>query len=60
MTDGLDALLAALQTAPEGLTRPELLARLREQIPYLQPSSLSIASALGSRDVEHRTERAWL
>jgi len=33
-------LLAALADAPDGLTRAELLARLRERIPYLGPNDV--------------------
>jgi ATP-dependent DNA helicase RecQ len=36
-------LLAALADAPDGLTRPELLARLREQVPYLRPADVERA-----------------
>jgi len=47
MPSDLDILLEALADAPGGLTRPELLRRLRERIPYI-----------GARDVERVLQSA--
>jgi hypothetical protein len=38
-------LLGALRDASEGLTRPELLARLRDRVPHLQPADVERALA---------------
>ncbi len=35
-----ETLLEVLAAAPDGLTRPELLAGLREKVPYLQPADV--------------------
>src|SRR5438093_1453648 len=40
MQSETDLLLAALADSPDGLTRPELLSRLRERIPYLGPNDV--------------------
>jgi RecQ family ATP-dependent DNA helicase len=45
-----DLLLAVLKSAPDGLTRPELLARLRRRVPHLQPIDVERAlQAAGTR-----------
>ncbi len=43
MASETDLLLAVLAETPSGLTRPELLARLREQIPYLDANDVERA-----------------
>jgi ATP-dependent DNA helicase RecQ len=40
-----DFLLGVLREAPDGLSRAELLARLRERVPYLQPADVESALA---------------
>src|ERR1700730_11570103 len=40
MRDEVGLLLEVLAEAPDGLARPELIARLREGIPYLQPEDV--------------------
>lgn len=36
----IDLLLKVLEQAPHGLSRPELLSRLRQHVPYLQPADV--------------------
>jgi RecQ family ATP-dependent DNA helicase len=36
----VNLLLEVLEQAPHGLTRPELLSRLRQRVPYLQPADV--------------------
>ena len=43
MRDDVRLLLKGLAEAPNGLTRPELLTRLRQRVPYLQPEDVERA-----------------
>ena len=46
----IDLLLLVLTDAPDGLTRPELLARLRQRVPHLQPVDVErVVRAAGTR-----------
>jgi len=50
MAGNVDLILEALAGAPGGLTRPELLGRLREKIPYLQAAEVDrVVKSAGER-----------
>jgi len=55
----IDLLLAALAKAPEGLTKRELLARLRERIPYLGPNDVERVLNAASKVVRMERGRVY-
>lgn len=56
----IDLLLNALVDAPDGLTPPELLARLRKRIPYLQPADLARVVRAAGQQIRVDNDRIYL
>ena len=52
-------LLEALAGAPDGLSRPELLARLREKVPYLQAADVDRVLTLAGEGVREQDGRIY-
>ncbi|HZT54503.1 MAG TPA: exonuclease domain-containing protein, partial [Gaiellaceae bacterium] len=59
MTGERDLLLAVLAGEPDGLTRPTLLARLRDRIPYLQPADVERVLTAAADAVRVEGERIF-
>jgi hypothetical protein len=59
MANAVDLLVAVLAEVPDGLTRPELLRRLREQIPYLQPEDVERAIRAAGDQIRSENDRLY-
>jgi len=59
MSRDVDLLLAILRASPDGLTRPELLSRLREQFPHIGPADVESALEAGGSATRIANERIY-
>lgn len=60
MNEDVRLLLEALAGEPEGLTRPELLQRLRERIEYIGPADAEALIVQAGSEVREENERLFL